>query len=234
MRCRAGCGGERRRPCRASCCWTTGARADQGNWALTCWGRALLAADGAVQRVSAAAVAGFRRSFAHAGEAMDRGYSVLIFPEGARTRRARWRRSAQASDCWRETEAPILRWRCAGWAWRRAEGEGVVAMRGGSKYAWGASSRQRMMRAMRGGVDVSSGASRAAVGAGVSRINECAMRRFFAALRMTNNPYKHPAPTVPRSQPASPAIRRQVGTVLHRCLRHRRRQSSSRCARMLS
>jgi long-chain acyl-CoA synthetase len=28
---------------------------------------------------------GFRRSFAHAGEAMDHGYSVLIFPEGSRT-----------------------------------------------------------------------------------------------------------------------------------------------------
>lgn len=28
---------------------------------------------------------GFRRSFAHAGSAMDRGYSVLIFPEGARS-----------------------------------------------------------------------------------------------------------------------------------------------------
>ena len=29
--------------------------------------------------------AGFRRSFAHAGEALDRGYSVLIFPEGHRS-----------------------------------------------------------------------------------------------------------------------------------------------------
>jgi long-chain acyl-CoA synthetase len=29
---------------------------------------------------------GFRRSFAHAGEAMDRGYSVMIFPEGHRSR----------------------------------------------------------------------------------------------------------------------------------------------------
>jgi len=29
---------------------------------------------------------GFRRSFAHAGEAMDRAYSVLIFPEGTRSR----------------------------------------------------------------------------------------------------------------------------------------------------
>ena len=28
---------------------------------------------------------GFRRSFAHAGRAMDKGYSVLIFPEGARS-----------------------------------------------------------------------------------------------------------------------------------------------------
>jgi long-chain acyl-CoA synthetase len=28
---------------------------------------------------------GFRRSFDFAGESMDRGYSVLIFPEGART-----------------------------------------------------------------------------------------------------------------------------------------------------
>ena len=28
---------------------------------------------------------GFRRSFAHAGEAMDQGYSVLVFPEGKRS-----------------------------------------------------------------------------------------------------------------------------------------------------
>ena len=28
---------------------------------------------------------GFRRSFAHAGEAMDTGYSVMIFPEGTRS-----------------------------------------------------------------------------------------------------------------------------------------------------
>jgi long-chain acyl-CoA synthetase len=28
---------------------------------------------------------GFRRSFAHAGEAMDHGYSVLVFPEGSRS-----------------------------------------------------------------------------------------------------------------------------------------------------
>jgi long-chain acyl-CoA synthetase len=28
---------------------------------------------------------GFKRSFAHAGEALDRGYSVLVFPEGTRS-----------------------------------------------------------------------------------------------------------------------------------------------------
>lgn len=30
-------------------------------------------------------MSGFRRSFAHAGEAVDRGYSVLVFPEGRRS-----------------------------------------------------------------------------------------------------------------------------------------------------
>ncbi len=30
-------------------------------------------------------LSGFRRSFAHAGEAMDRGYNVLVFPEGRRS-----------------------------------------------------------------------------------------------------------------------------------------------------
>lgn len=30
-------------------------------------------------------LAGFRKSFAYAGEAVDRGYSVLVFPEGRHT-----------------------------------------------------------------------------------------------------------------------------------------------------
>jgi long-chain acyl-CoA synthetase len=35
--------------------------------------------------------AGFRRSFAYAGEAVDRGYSVLVFPEGRHTEDGRVR-----------------------------------------------------------------------------------------------------------------------------------------------
>ncbi len=35
---------------------------------------------------------GFRRSFAFAGELMDRGYSLLIFPEGERTKNGQMNR----------------------------------------------------------------------------------------------------------------------------------------------
>jgi long-chain acyl-CoA synthetase len=59
---------------------------NQGNWFLN------LVAPGAYWLLTALfnvfplpRAKGFRRSFAHAGEAMDRGYSVLIFPEGSRS-----------------------------------------------------------------------------------------------------------------------------------------------------
>jgi long-chain acyl-CoA synthetase len=59
----------------------------QGNWALN------VLAPGAWWLLTALfnvfplpRARGFRRSFAHAGEAMDRGYSVLVFPEGSRSR----------------------------------------------------------------------------------------------------------------------------------------------------
>jgi 1-acyl-sn-glycerol-3-phosphate acyltransferase len=59
----------------------------QGNWALN------VLAPGAYWLLTALfnvfplpRARGFRRSFAHAGEAMDRGYSVLVFPEGSRSR----------------------------------------------------------------------------------------------------------------------------------------------------
>ena len=59
----------------------------QGNWALD------VLAPGAWVLLTALfnvfplpRARGFRRSFAYAGEAMDRGYSVLIFPEGSRSK----------------------------------------------------------------------------------------------------------------------------------------------------
>ena len=45
----------------------------------------VLAGDGIVQCISPAAAAWVPEKFCHAGEAMDRGYSVLIFPEGTRS-----------------------------------------------------------------------------------------------------------------------------------------------------
>ena len=41
--------------------------------------------------------AGFRRSFAYAGEAVDRGYSVLVFPEG---RHGRWKTESLSRRHW--------------------------------------------------------------------------------------------------------------------------------------
>ena len=52
---------------------------------------------------------GFRRSFAHAGEAMDRGYSVLIFPEGTRSLAGRMGVFRSGIGLLAEqTEAPIV------------------------------------------------------------------------------------------------------------------------------
>ena len=52
---------------------------------------------------------GFRESFAYAGEAVDRGYSVLVFPEGRHTTDGemlalpRWHRTVgkQSPNCYR-------------------------------------------------------------------------------------------------------------------------------------
>ena len=80
------CGDGLRLQCLAKCCWTFGG-------GETSRGRLQnLLAPAAYWLVTALfnvfplpRLRGFRKSFAHAGEAMDRGYSVMIFPEGTRS-----------------------------------------------------------------------------------------------------------------------------------------------------
>jgi long-chain acyl-CoA synthetase len=52
---------------------------------------------------------GFRRSFAHAGEGMDRGYSVMIFPEGHRSETGRLQRFREGTGLLaKESQVPVL------------------------------------------------------------------------------------------------------------------------------
>ena len=52
---------------------------------------------------------GFRRSFAHAGEAMDRGYSVMIFPEGHRSETGKLQRFREGTGLLaKESQVPVL------------------------------------------------------------------------------------------------------------------------------
>jgi long-chain acyl-CoA synthetase len=52
--------------------------------------------------------AGFRRSFQHAGEALDRGYNVLVFPEGFRTETGLQPFRPGIGLLVRESDAPVL------------------------------------------------------------------------------------------------------------------------------
>ncbi len=52
---------------------------------------------------------GFRRSFAHAGEAMDRGYSVMIFPEGHRSETGKLQRFREGTGLLaKESQVPVM------------------------------------------------------------------------------------------------------------------------------
>lgn len=52
---------------------------------------------------------GFRRSFAHAGEAIDRGYSVMIFPEGHRSEAGKLQRFREGTGLLaKESQVPVL------------------------------------------------------------------------------------------------------------------------------
>jgi long-chain acyl-CoA synthetase len=61
-------------------------RQNQGSWFLDALGPlTYLLVTGVFNVFPLPRSAGFRRSFQHAGEALDRGYNVLIFPEGHRS-----------------------------------------------------------------------------------------------------------------------------------------------------
>jgi len=61
-------------------------RQDQGSWFLNALGPlTYLVVTGVFNVFPLPRSAGFRRSFQHAGEALDRGYNVLVFPEGHRS-----------------------------------------------------------------------------------------------------------------------------------------------------
>ena len=87
MRCRGGCGGAWRRPWRATCCGISGTCGTSAAAAgLDYLGPgAYVLITGLFNAFPLPRSAGFRRSFQHAGEALDRGYNVLVFPEGHRT-----------------------------------------------------------------------------------------------------------------------------------------------------
>jgi long-chain acyl-CoA synthetase len=52
---------------------------------------------------------GFRKSFGHAGEAMDRGYSVMIFPEGHRSEAGKLQRFREGTGLLaKESQVPVL------------------------------------------------------------------------------------------------------------------------------
>jgi long-chain acyl-CoA synthetase len=68
---------------------------------------------------------GFRRSFSHAGEAMDRGYSVLIFPEGTRSRDGRMHAFRPGIGLLaRDSAVPVLPIALAGLGELRVAGQG--------------------------------------------------------------------------------------------------------------
>jgi long-chain acyl-CoA synthetase len=61
-------------------------RRNQGSWFLNALGPlTYLITTGVFNVFPLPSSAGFRRSFQHAGEALDRGYNVMVFPEGRRS-----------------------------------------------------------------------------------------------------------------------------------------------------
>jgi len=68
--------------------------------------------------------AGFRRSFQHAGEALDRGYNVLVFPEGRRTETGLQPFRPGVGILVRESKAAVVPVALAGLSELREKGKG--------------------------------------------------------------------------------------------------------------
>ncbi len=68
--------------------------------------------------------AGFRRSFQHAGEALDRGYNVLVFPEGHRTETGLQPFRPGIGILVRESKAPVVPVALAGLSELKEKGKG--------------------------------------------------------------------------------------------------------------
>ena len=77
--------------------------------------------------------AGLRQSFAHAGEAMDRGYHVLVFPEGTRSRDGRLQAFEPGIGLLaQESGVPVQPILVTGLKWLKGEkwpGRGTVSVR---------------------------------------------------------------------------------------------------------
>src|SRR6185312_12583204 len=68
--------------------------------------------------------AGFRRSFQHAGEALDRGYNVVVFPEGHRTESGLQPFRPGIGLLVRDSGAPVLPVALVGLSELKAKGRG--------------------------------------------------------------------------------------------------------------
>ncbi|HZZ38092.1 MAG TPA: AMP-binding protein [Acidobacteriaceae bacterium] len=68
--------------------------------------------------------AGFRRSFQHAGEALDRGYNVIVFPEGHRTDTGLQPFRPGIGILVRESKAPVVPVALAGLSELKEQGKG--------------------------------------------------------------------------------------------------------------
>ncbi len=98
---------------------------NQGNWFLNLLAPiAYLLITGLFNVFPLPQLSGFRRSFRHAGAAMDRGYSVLVFPEGRRSDDETPQPfKSGAGLLWKELGSPALPVRIRGLGELKATGE---------------------------------------------------------------------------------------------------------------